>query len=172
MMIALLLNILKKLAPVLLIAGLFAAVYWQGYSAASKRHLEYVTKLNAESEMLLKQAKQRNADIQAQAEQSANIIGETYDANHQTITHLATANAELVAKLRQQSTASSGKSRLSNTASAAKFSNAPDTGNGEFLESFVDQARIADETAETARACQSTLITYQEAINGSTSAIN
>ena len=70
MIIVLLFSILKKLAPVLLIAGLFAAVYWQGYSAASKRHLEFFTKLNAESEMLLKQAKQRNADIQAQAEQS------------------------------------------------------------------------------------------------------
>lgn len=171
-MLILLLNILKKLTPVLLIAGLFAAVYWQGYHSAEKHWIEREAQIRVESNSLIAQAKQRNADIQAQAEQSAKIIGETYEQNHKTINDIVASNAELVAKLRRQSAASSGKSRLSNTASATRSSATQDTGSGEFLESFVDQARIADETSETARACQSTLITYQEAINGSTRAIN
>lgn len=172
MMTSLLFNILKKLAPVLLIAGLFIAVYWQGYHSSEKHWIEREAQIKAESNSLIAQAKQRNANIQAQAEQSAKIIGETYEKNHKTITDIVAANTAFVARLRQQSAASSSKSGLPNTARAAKFSNAPDTGNGEFLESFVDQARIADEVTETARSCQQFVKNTQEIFNGTTGFIH
>ena len=112
MMIVLLLNIVKKLAPILLILGLFAAAYWQGYYAAERKGIETQAKIAAVSNQLIADAKQHNANIQAQAEQSAQIIGETYEKNHKTISDLAAVNADLVAKLRQRTDADNGKNRV------------------------------------------------------------
>ena len=161
-MIMLVLNIVKKLAPVLLILGLFAAAYWQGYHAAERRGIETQAKIAAVSNQLIADSKRHNADIQAQAEQSAQIIGETYEKNHKAISDLAVVNAGLVAKLRQRSAAVNGKNRVPSTTSTANFSNADNTGAGKFFESTIDQARIADEVTETARACQEYVKNLQE----------
>lgn len=162
MILALLLNIFKRLAPFLLIAALFGAVWFQGYHFANRRSAEREARIAAESNLIIDEARKRNVDIQTQAEQSAKIIGETYDTNRQTIADLTAANAVLVARVRQQSSARCGTGGMPDTAPATRAGDATDPGDGGFLESLVDQARIADEVTETARACQAYVRNLQE----------
>ena len=161
MFLALLLNTFKRLAPILLIAALFGAVWFQGYHFANRQSVEREARIAAESNQIIGAARKRNADIQAQAEQSAHIIGETYETNRKAIADLTAANAVLVARMRQQSAARCGTGGMPNTVTATRASDATDPGDGGFLESLVDHARIADEVTETARACQAYVTNLQ-----------
>lgn len=150
----LLLDLFKRLAPIIAIALCAAGVWWHGYQTADRHRVEREAQITAESNSLVAQARQHNADIQAQAAQSAAIIGETYDTNHQTIEGLAADNRDLLARLRQQPPTRCGASRMPDPASTARPGDAPIAGAGGLLESAVDQSAIADEVTETARACQ------------------
>lgn len=159
---ALLIDLFKRAAPYIAVALFLTGVWWHGYHTADKHRIEREAQITAESNQLLAQANQHNADIKAQADTSARIIGETYDKNHQTINDLTAANTALVARLRQQSGASCNLSTLPSTPSTTERSAQSVAGDGGFLEGLVDQARIADEAIETARACQAYVKTLQE----------
>lgn len=162
MFLALLLNVFKKLAPFLLIAALFCAVWFHGYHYANRQSVEREARIAAESNQITGAALKHNAEVQAQAEQSALIIGETYETNRKAIADLTAANAVLVARVRQQSAARCGTGEMSNTATATRASDATDPDDGGFFESLVDSASIADEVTETARACQAYVKNLQE----------
>jgi cbb3-type cytochrome oxidase subunit 3 len=157
----LLLDLFKRFAPYIAVALLLVGVWWHGYRTADTKRIESEARIAAQSNLLIAQATKRNADIQAQAAQSARIIGETYDANHKTIADLSAYNRDLLARLRRQPTGC-GTGGMPDTTSAARIGDAVDPGIGGILESAVDQSRIADEVTETARACQAYVKTLQE----------
>ena len=161
MMSLALINLLKRLAPYIAIALFIAGVWWHGYHTADKHRIEREAQIAAESNLLIAQATKHNADIKAQAAESARIIGETYDTNHQKINDLTNANRDLLTRLRQQSTSGS-QCPVSNSPSTTQPSTADATGVWRVLESVVDSARDADETLETARACQAYVKNLQE----------
>ena len=94
MMSLALINLLKRLAPYIAIALFIAGVWWHGYHTADKHRIEREAQIAAESNLLIAQATKHNADIKAQAAESARIIGETYDTNHQKINDLTNANRD------------------------------------------------------------------------------
>ena len=162
MMSLALINLLKRLAPYIAIALFIAGVWWHGYHTADKHRIEREAQIAAESNLLIAKSRQRNADIQAQAAESARIIGETYDTNHKTIDDLTSANRALLARLRQQPAAgchSGGMPEVTGTASA---DDAPTAGVWVVFQGFVDRSAIADEVTETARACQAYVKNLQE----------
>lgn len=158
----LLLNIFRNLAPYLAVALLAAGVWWHGYQSAEHKAIERESRIAAESNLLIARAKHRNADITAQAAESARIIGDTYDTNHKTISDLTAANRDLLARLRQQSAARCSAGGMPDAAAPTQSGNAADPGTRGFFESAVDSASIADEVTETARACQAYIKNLQE----------
>ena len=161
MMSLALINLLKRLAPYIAIALFIAGVWWHGYHTADKHRIEREAQIAAESNLLIAQATKHNADIKAQAAESARIIGETYDTNHQKINDLTNANRDLLTRLRQQSTSGS-QCPVSNSPSTAEPSTADAARVWDIFQRVADRSAIADEVTETARACQAYVKNLQE----------
>lgn len=155
---------LRLAAPYIAVVLFLTGVWAHGYHTADKHRVEREAQITAQSNLLIAQAKQHNADIQAQAAQSAQIIGETYDANQKTIGNLTANNRDLLNRLRQQS-ARRCPGGVSDTAPTTEPSDAAITGAGGVLEGAINSASIADEVTETARACQAYVNNLQEVFN-------
>jgi hypothetical protein len=159
------LYLLRLAAPYVSIACVIALVWAHGYYTADKHRIEREAQTAAQSILILETATKRNAQIMAQATESAQIIGEAYGANRQTITDLTNTNRALLERLRQQPGANCRASGVPETTTATIGGDAPDPGNREFFQSVIDRAEIADEVAETARACQNYVTEIEGLLN-------
>lgn len=170
-MIELAIGVFKKLAPFIAIGLLLFIVWFQGYNTAKQEWIEREAAIKAESRVLMQQAEQRNAALKQNLEQSARIIEEQADENHQTITDITAHNRELLAH-RLHESAGSGTNPLPNDSQAT--SNGDEATSAAWVvqpaiaERLIDRHTTADEVTETARACQAYVTELEQQLNGRT----
>lgn len=157
-MIALAWGIIRTLAPYLIIAGILAADFTFGYYRADMRRVKEIADINAKSELIVKQADEKNATVKESLIVAQKHIEATANANRQIIESLADDNSKRVQLVARRCPITLPKDRTSTSSS-----DGTDTDTRKFWQGFVEEARRADEVTETARACQSYLDTLQYA---------
>lgn len=144
--------LIKQLAPYIAIVLIAGALWSHGYYTANEHRIELVARLQAESDMLLKQATEAN-DAKARSIDASNKhIEEISNANRQIIESLADHNRDLANRVRFSAGSRCGA--VSNDTGTTSVSSGTNPGTGEFWQKLVDESRRADEVTETARACQ------------------
>ena len=148
-------------------AGLLAMiVYFAGCYQVLRQWDAREAQLKAESNQLLLSAYDKNARLQQSLEQSAAIIGETYDAHQKNISDLADHNQRLLDQRMRQSVARRDRCAVPSAAGGAGASDDSAAGTDAFLASagasLVDEAARADAVSGWLRACQAWIASVQQ----------
>lgn len=152
------LQLLRVFGPYVAIAAVLIAVFFAGYHAAEKHHIEYVAQLRAASSAELEKARQHNAAISQTLAESARVIDETYQQKTLDIQSAADNNrAALAGRLRRDS-ASCNNRAMSSSAESTGVGVVASAGrwvvSDAVAQRLIERHAIADNVTAIAASCQ------------------
>lgn len=163
------LMIVRKLAPFILIAVVFGAIYAQGYIAGKKSGERIIEQLKTDSIEIINQAKYENQHAQQTLIESAKIIDTTNENHQKQINEISNRNNVALADRLQRESTYCRKSASNQNSTNSQISNDESNANGVFLERagkrLVERHQLADEINESLRSCQDYLKNVQSTIN-------